>query len=107
LKPAAKKSSKPTMEYVETCGEKVVETCGEIRLKNKHPNIKLYSKGVDIRMLKVYICSKCGSYRFVTNNNYTCYKCQRHMTLADIEYANYIELDSSERDSIRKKYIKY
>lgn len=55
-------------------------------------------------MLKVYICPKCGSYRFVTNNNYICYKCQRHMTLADIEYANYIELDSKERDNVRKKY---
>ena len=55
-------------------------------------------------MLKVYICPDCGSYRFVTDNNFTCYKCERHMTLMDIEYANYIELDNDERDSIRKKY---
>ena len=55
-------------------------------------------------MLKVYICPKCGSYRFVTNNNYTCYKCQLNMTLADIEYANYIDLDNNERDLIKKRY---
>ena len=41
-------------------------------------------------MLKVYICPICGSYRFVTSYNYTCYKCGCNMSLADIEYKNYM-----------------
>ena len=55
-------------------------------------------------MLKVYICPICGSYRFVTSYNYTCYKCHCAMTLTDVEYKKYIDLDSDERQAITNKY---
>ena len=56
-------------------------------------------------MLKVYICSKCGRYRFVTSQNYMCYKCNLNMTLTDINYENYIEYNQEKRNEITKKYI--
>ena len=55
-------------------------------------------------MLKVYICPLCGSYRFVTSTNYTCYRCEKSMTLADVEYKNYIEMDDEERQITINKY---
>lgn len=55
-------------------------------------------------MLKVYICPKCGRYRFVTSRNYTCYKCNCDMTLTGIHYENYIEYSEEKRNDIKKKY---
>lgn len=55
-------------------------------------------------MLKVYICPKCGRYRFVTSHNYTCYKCNCDMTLTGINYENYIEFSEEKRNEIKKKY---
>lgn len=55
-------------------------------------------------MLKVYICPLCGSYRFVTSTNYTCYRCSKNMTLADVEYKNYIEMNDEERQIMINKY---
>ena len=55
-------------------------------------------------MLKVYICPKCGRYRFVTSHNYTCYKCNCDMTLTGIHYENYIEFSEEKRNEIKKKY---
>ena len=57
-------------------------------------------------MLKVYICPHCGIYRFVTSYNYTCYKCDCRMTLTDVEYQHYIELDEEARTEIRNRYTK-
>lgn len=56
-------------------------------------------------MLKVYICPHCGRYRFVTSINYTCYQCKCQMSLADIEYEDYIQLGSDERKAITNLYI--
>ena len=84
-----------------------VVTCGENNLKSGHPVITLIYKIIyrsDYQMLKVYICPVCGNYRFVTSYNYTCYKCHCAMTLADIEYKKYIDLDSDERQAITNKY---
>lgn len=56
-------------------------------------------------MLKVYICPICGSYRFVTSYNYTLLQMRLPICRsADIEYKNYIELSSDERQAITKKY---
>lgn len=56
-------------------------------------------------MLKVYICKKCGRYRYVTSHNFICYKCNAAMQHADIEYEDYIKLTENKRDEIIKKYM--
>ena len=53
-------------------------------------------------MLKVYICEKCGRYRFVTNHNY---KCDKPMKLSNIEYEKYITLDAISRQKIIEGYM--
>ena len=55
-------------------------------------------------MLKVYICPKCGRYRFVTSQNYTCYKCNCDMALANVDYESYIGLDQEKRTELTQKY---
>lgn len=48
-------------------------------------------------MLKLYICPKCKTVRFVSKKNTTCYNCNIKMKLANITYSDYIQLDAEAR----------
>lgn len=50
-------------------------------------------------MLKLYICSKCKAFRYVSKKNITCYKCNRKMTLAKIPYSQFIQLNEKARQA--------
>lgn len=48
-------------------------------------------------MLSVYICPKCGLVRYVSKDKTHCFRCDVEMWPADISYADYIKLNSEER----------
>lgn len=48
-------------------------------------------------MLDVYICPKCGLVRYVSKDKTRCFRCNMEMKHADIPYADYIKLNTNER----------
>lgn len=59
-------------------------------------------------MLKLYICPSCRGTRYVSLENTTCYRCSCSMVLSDLPYADYIELEASERKQhIQEFMVKY
>lgn len=50
-------------------------------------------------MLRIYICSLCGSTRIVSNNHdSSCVICNKPMSRAPISYEEYIHLDNRQRE---------
>lgn len=49
-------------------------------------------------MLKLYICPKCKTFRYVSKSNTTCFKCNTQMLLSTISYSNFIEMNPEERN---------
>lgn len=59
-------------------------------------------------MLKLYICPSCRGTRYVSLENTTCYRCSCSMVLSDLPYADYIELEPTERKQhIQDFMVKY
>lgn len=56
-------------------------------------------------MLKVYICPKCKAVRYVSKFRTYCYKCDMDMVQCIRSYEDYINLDSSDRDTIIEESI--
>lgn len=50
-------------------------------------------------MLRIYICSQCGSTRIVSNNHdSSCLVCNKPMSRAPISYEEYVRFNSSQRE---------
>lgn len=49
-------------------------------------------------MLKLYICPKCNTFRYVSKKNTTCYKCNTKMILSNVSYSQFIQMDAEDRD---------
>jgi tRNA(Ile2) C34 agmatinyltransferase TiaS len=50
-------------------------------------------------MLDVYICPKCGLVRYVSKDKTLCFRCGVDMIPAGITYADYICLDTEDRQT--------
>lgn len=48
-------------------------------------------------MLKLYICPKCNSFRYVSKDNITCYKCNEEMVESLVSYNDFIAMSIEER----------
>ena len=56
--------------------------------------------------LSVYYCSRCGYYAYYQlPQNAVCPKCQQKMTLFDMPYQNFMDLDCEERDLLLSREI--
>lgn len=54
-------------------------------------------------MLKLYICPKCKTFRYVSKSNTTCFKCDTQMLLSKIPYSEFIKLNPEARSSCIEK----
>lgn len=58
-------------------------------------------------MLRIYICSQCGSTRIVSNNHdSSCFMCNQSMHKAPISYEEYVRLNSEERETFIAYWLK-
>lgn len=59
-----------------------------------------------MRELAVYYCKKCGYYGYYQlTRNAVCPKCDEKMTMLDISYQDFMDLDCRERDNYLAKEI--
>ncbi len=57
-------------------------------------------------MLKIYICTQCGTIRIVSNNhNSYCVLCNTPMLLTSVSYEDYVRLDLEQRAAFIKDYL--
>lgn len=50
-------------------------------------------------MLKLYVCPKCKSFRYVSKKNITCFKCNTEMILSTVPYSEFIRMSPDTRQS--------
>lgn len=67
-----------------------------LRLSNEK---MLIERGVEKRMMKVFICQNCGWLRVVSRRkDVECFKCgEKQMTLAKIDFEKYTSMSETER----------
>ena len=57
-------------------------------------------------MLRIYICTQCGSTRIVSNNpDSSCLVCNKPMSRAPITYEKYIGFDRTQREEFIKNWL--
>ena len=48
-------------------------------------------------MLKLYVCPKCKTIRYVSRKNITCFKCNTQMLLSNVSYSDFIAMSPEAR----------
>lgn len=57
-------------------------------------------------MLRIYICSECGSTRIVSNNHdSSCLVCNKPMSRAPITYEEYVHFNRNEREEFITNWL--
>ncbi|WP_147369368.1 hypothetical protein [Lachnotalea sp. AF33-28] len=58
-------------------------------------------------MIRVFVCEKCHKYRIVSKRlTADCHECGSRMTVCDMPYVEWVELDMQDRENYIETFIK-